>query len=57
MRFRLSYLALALTAAFAAATSCDSVQHCDSSIPYDIQNGKIVFQVPPGLTARNPFSD
>ena len=52
MRFRLSYLALALTAAFAAATSCDSVQHCDSSIPYDIQNGKIVFQVPPRVDGQ-----
>ena len=52
MRFRLGYIALALTAAFAAATSCDSVQHCDSSIPYDIQNGKIVFQVPPRVDGQ-----
>lgn len=50
MKFR--NIAFALTAALAVTVSCDSVQHCDSSIPYDIQDGKIVFQVPPRVDGQ-----
>lgn len=37
---KLRHLAIAMTAALGMAASCDTVQHCDSSIPYDIQDGK-----------------
>ena len=49
---KLRHLAIAMTAALGMAASCDTVQHCDSSIPYDIQDGKIVFQVPPRIEGQ-----
>ena len=49
---KLRHLAIAMTAALGMAASCDTVQHCDSSIPYDIQGGKIVFQVPPRIEGQ-----
>lgn len=52
MKIKLCYLTFALAAAMAMAASCDSVQHCDSSIPYDIENGRIVFQVPPRVEGQ-----
>lgn len=51
MKFKFCYLSLAL-AAIAATASCDSVRHCDSSVPYDINNGRIVFQVPPRVEGQ-----
>ena len=41
------FFALAVTVSMLMTASCDSVRHCDSSVPYDIQNGRIVFQTPP----------
>ena len=60
------FFALAVTVSMLMTASCDSVRHCDSSVPYDIQNGRIVFQTPtaesysrplPEWRDRNPFSD
>lgn len=47
MRLAKFYVALTMFAAmFFAASCCDGVQHCDSSLPYDIENGKIIFETP-----------
>ena len=46
------FFALAVTVSMLMTASCDSVRHCDSSVPYDIQNGRIVFQTPPRVEGQ-----
>ena len=46
------FFSLALAVSMMMTASCDSVKHCDSSVPYDIQNGRIVFQTPPRVEGQ-----
>ena len=46
------FFALAVTVSMLMTASCDSVRHCDSSVPYDIQNGRIIFQTPPRVEGQ-----
>ena len=52
MKHKAFSLALVMTAALTMSVSCDSVQHCDSSLPYEIHNGRIVFQEPPRIEGQ-----
>ena len=46
------FFTLAVTVSMLMTASCDSVRHYDSSVPYDIQNGRIVFQTPPRVEGQ-----
>lgn len=46
MYIRKLFSAFIAVSLLAGAVSCNRVEHCDSSVPYKIENGKIVFDVP-----------